>query len=119
MSQIEELKKLGVNVDDAMQRFMGNESLFLRMIAKLPKSVRTLNLTPDFDGSDYEQTTRDAHTIKGVMGNLSVDPLYKAYTEIVNLLRAGKPEEARSVLTDILPLQEKILTYIEENIIKS
>ncbi len=117
MSQIEELKNLGVNVGDAMQRFMGNEKLFLKMIAKLPRSVREIDLKPDFDAGNSEQVTRDAHTIKGVMGNLSVEPLYKAYTEIVNLLRAGKPEEARSILTDILPLQEKILTYIEENIV--
>jgi hypothetical protein len=41
-------------------------------------------------------------------------PLYEAYTEIVDLLRAGKPEEARKILKDILPVQEQILNTINQ-----
>ena len=46
---------------------------------------------------------------------MSITPVYEAYTEILNLLRTGKPEEAKAVLEKILPVQEKILACIESN----
>ncbi len=112
--QLEELKELGINVEDAVQRFMGNKELFLRMLGKLPQSIKNLNINPDFDDADIEQVITDTHTVKGVTGNLSVTPLYTAYTKIVDLLRADKPEEARQTLKDILPVQEKIIACIED-----
>lgn len=66
------------------------------------------------DGGDIETATRNAHTIKGVTGNLSITPLYTAYTEIVNLLRGGKVEEARKLYVETLPVQEKILEIIKK-----
>lgn len=55
-----------------------------------------------------------AHAIKGATGNLSLTPLYKAYTDIVDLLRQDKPEEARKVLLDILPVQAQIIEVINK-----
>ena len=34
---------------------------------------------------------------------------------MLNLLRTGKPEEARAILVKVLPVQEKILACIESN----
>ena len=44
MGMIEELKELGVDVEDAVQRFMGNEGLFTRMVKKLPPSIKDLRV---------------------------------------------------------------------------
>ena len=68
---------------------------------------------PDFDGTDYAGTLDAAHAIKGVAGNLSITPIYEAYSEIVRLLREKKPEEARAVLEKILPVQSAIVSCIE------
>lgn len=112
--KIKAMEELGIDVDDALKRFMGNEALFLRMLKKLPDAIAKSFVSPDFDASDYAADTDRAHTIKGVTGILSVMPLYSAYSSIVSLLREGKPEEARAVLKDILPVQEKIIKFIEE-----
>ena len=69
----------------------------------------------DFDGTDYNEVIEKTHALKGVAGNLSITPLYEAYTKIVDLLRAGKPEEARPVLAQILPVQEEIVACIERH----
>lgn len=115
MFDVDELMALGINVDEALERFMGKQSLFERMLNKLPKAVKDYEVLEYFITKDYETAVANAHTLKGVTGNLSVTPLYNAYTEIVNLLRANNPDEAQKILEDILLKQEKIVAYIEEN----
>lgn len=113
MSFMEELKQLGVNVDEALERFMNNTSLYERMLGKLIDAVNSTEVMPAFEAQDLETALTNAHTLKGVMGNLSITPLYNAYSDIVRLLRENKPEQARKVLEEALPVQEKIIACIE------
>jgi hypothetical protein len=115
MSLIDSLKELGVDTDDGLRRFMNNASLYERMLKKLPKHVRELAVMPCFESNDYQKALENAHTLKGVMGNLSISPLYLAYTNIVALLRKNDPESAKNILVEILPTQERIISCIESN----
>lgn len=115
MGLLEEIKTMGVKVDEALEdRFMGNASLYERMLKKFPAMIKDAAVKPDFDGNDYADIIEKAHAIKGATGNLSMDSLYKPYTEIVNLLREGKPEEARAILEKVLPVQDEIIQCIEK-----
>lgn len=113
MSLFEDLKKLGVDVDGGLKRINGNEKLYTKLLGSFTKSINTYYVGVDFDGTDYNETIERAHAIKGVSGNLSITPIYEAYTKIVDLLRAGKPEEARPVLEQVLPVQEEIVACIK------
>lgn len=115
MDMLEELKTMGVDVEEAVERFVGNAALYEKMLRTFPKMIRNSEVDPDFDGNDYADIIEKTHAIKGTSGNLSLTPIYKAYTDIVDLLRGGKPEEARQVLKDVLPVQEKILECIERH----
>ncbi|MCM1045144.1 MAG: hypothetical protein NC417_06515 [Candidatus Gastranaerophilales bacterium] len=115
MSLFEELKELGVDVDGGLKRINGNESLYTRLLGSYVKAMKTNYVGVDFDASDCTEAIEKTHSIKGTSGNLSITPLYEAYTKIVDLLRTGKPEEARAILQDILPVQEKILACIESH----
>ncbi|MCM1252676.1 MAG: hypothetical protein NC321_07625 [Clostridium sp.] len=114
MSLLEELKTLDVDVDGGLKRINGNEALYTKLLGSFIKSINTYKVEADFDGNDYNDIIEKAHAIKGVSGNLSITPVYEAYTKIVDLLRAGKPEEARPILKEILPVQEKIISCIEK-----
>lgn len=116
MSMLDELKDLGVNIEDALQRFMNNSALYEKMLGKLVNNVRDIVVLPSLEAGDYSAACDAAHTLKGVMGNLSITPLYKNYTQIVNLLREDKPEEAKALLLETLPIQEKIIACIEKNV---
>ncbi len=115
MTLTEELGTLGVDVEGALKRLNGNAALYERLLGTFPKTLREHYVDPDFDGNDYGTTTEMAHAIKGTSGNLSITPVYEAYTKIVNLLRGGQPEEARQVLKEVLPVQEEILACIERH----
>lgn len=114
MDIIEELKALDVNTDEALLRFMNNSELYKKMLLKFPPNIEKLEVMSFIDAGDYKTATENAHTIKGVTGNLSLTPLYTGYTEIVNLLRADKPDEARKILVDLLPVQEQIISCINK-----
>lgn len=115
MSLLDELKELGANIEEGLERLGGSSSLYERMLGKLLKLLKTTAPDPDFDCGNYEEIIEQAHAIKGATGNLSVTPLYEAYTEIVNLLRAGKPEEAKALLQKIQPVQKDIIECLERH----
>lgn len=114
MSLLEELKSLGVDVDGGISRLNGNQSLYERMMYKFLDMMKKSVVQPDFSNDDYTEVIEVAHAIKGAAGNLSVTPVYDAYSKIVDLLRTQKPEEARQVLEEVLPVQTEILDCIEK-----
>lgn len=114
MTLLEELQENGADITDGLCRMMNNSELYERLLKKLPSSISQQDVIPYLESGDIETATRNAHTIKGVTGNLSITPLYKAYTEIVNLLRAGKVDEAKTLYTDTIPVQEHFLQIIKK-----
>lgn len=116
MDLLEELKTLGVDTDGGLKRLMGNEKLYRKLLGSFVKMMNANTIQPDFEGPDYTDVTEKAHTIKGTAGNLSITPIFEAYTQIMNLLRSGQPEEAKAALKKILPVQRDILQCIEKNI---
>ncbi len=114
MSLLEELKDLGVNIDEAVERFMGNQSLYEKMLKKFPDMLNKASINPDFDCNDYTEVIEKTHAVKGAAGNLSLTPIYEAYTKIVDLLRNGQPEQAQIILKEIQPVQAQIIACIEK-----
>lgn len=115
MSVLEELKELGVDIEDGLKRLNKNEALYKRLLGTFVKTMKTKVISPDFDANNCIEAIEIAHAIKGTAGNLSITPVYEAYSEIVNLLRAGQLEEARALLVKIIPIQDKIIQCIEKH----
>lgn len=114
MSLLSELSESGVNVNEGLDRLMGNAALYERMLGSFVKMMKTMEVQPDFDNTNYADIIEKTHTIKGTSGNLSITPVYEAYSEIVRLLRADQPEEAKAVMQKIIPIQDKIIKCIEK-----
>lgn len=114
MNLQEELKELGVNVDEGINRLMGNASLYEKMLGTFVNMLEKSTVDPDFDSENYDDVIETTHAIKGASGNLSITPVYEAYTKIVDLLRNKQPEEAREVLVKVLPVQEEIVNCIKK-----
>lgn len=115
MEYFDELRTLGVDIDDGLKRLMGNEGLYKRMLGLFVKTLKSQYLPSDFDAADSEAAIEKAHSIKGTAGNLSVTPLYEGYNEVLTLLRTGRAEEARPVLERLIPIQNDIITCIEKH----
>ena len=116
MSIIEELKGMGLDVDEGLDRVMGDESLYEMMLGMFVDSVVNNPIqAEDFDKGDLDGLIKQVHTIKGVTGNLALTPLFDGYNQALTLLRAGKPKEAKAEYVKLLPAQTDIIDCIKRN----
>lgn len=114
----EDLKKLlqdaGIEVDEALRRFLGNEALYIKFLLKFPKDKSYMNLISAIEDNNLEEAFKSAHTLKGVAGNLSLNNLYNLLIPYVEILREGDLEAAKTKLAEL----EKAYTTAIQGIFK-
>lgn len=116
MTLIDELKGLGANVDEALDRVMGDEDLYVMMLGMFLSSVAENPISPeDFNAGDLEDLTKRVHTLKGVTGNLGLTPLFNSYTESLGLLRSGDGKAAKAAYDKLLPIQTAVIDCIQRH----
>lgn len=79
----------GADYDATMERFMKNETLYLRLLDMLFQDTNLQKLGDALDAGDLKSAFEAAHTLKGVVGNMGLTPLYNAVCALVEPLRAG------------------------------
>ena len=113
---IEELKSMGVNVDEALDRVMGDTDLYGMMLGMFLSSLAENPVEPgDFDGGNLDDVIRRVHTLKGVTGNLGITPLFNGYNEMLGQLRGGQAREAKATFERIQPIQTKVVECIKRH----
>lgn len=114
MSLTESLKNLGANVDEGLDRVMGDASLYEMMLGMFVDSVRDNPIgLEEFDGADLADLTKRIHMLKGVTGNLAITPLFNGYNQSLVLLREGQAAKAKEVFAQMLPVQTEIIDCIK------
>lgn len=108
---IEQLKQFGADVKDGLKRCVNNEALYLRLVGMVPGNASFQDLQVATKAGDFDKAFSAAHALKGILGNLSLTPLFKPVEEITELLRKKEAadytpllseiEEKRQVLADI------------------
>ena len=88
MLTIENLKAFGADTEDGVSRCMGNEEFYLKMVKMMLGDDYKGKLKAALDAKDLDAAFEVAHALKGVSGNLSLDPLTAPAVEITELLRA-------------------------------
>lgn len=118
MSLIDDIAVLGADIEDALERFMGKSELYERMLKKLPGVLDSAPVMEYIESEDYDTALSNAHTIKGIVGNLSLVPLHDGYTEIVECFRDDRFEQAKNTLVEILKIQRDFVDCINKYIQK-
>ena len=114
MSLIDDIGTLGADIEDAMERFMGKTELYERMLKKLPGVLKDTPVMEYIESEDYDTALSNAHSIKGIVGNLSLAPLHNGYTTIVECFREDRFEQAKSTLVEILKIQQDFVDCINK-----
>lgn len=84
---IDSLREFGANVDEGIERCMGMEDFYLEMIELGLSDDRFEKLLPAIENKNMEESFELVHALKGVIGNLSLTPLYETICEITEHLR--------------------------------
>lgn len=116
MSLTEELKSLGADVEEGLDRVMGDQDLYNMMLGMFLGAVEEHAIAPEeFDAGDLDGLIKKVHTLKGVTGNLALTPLFDGYTETLVSLRAGEAEKARAGYEKLLPVQAAVIDCIRRH----
>lgn len=88
MLTLEVLKDYGANVEEGIERCMGNEDFYLKMVIMMLDEDSANRLKDAIDVHDLDKAFETAHALKGVASNLSLGPISGPAIEITELLRA-------------------------------
>lgn len=96
----ESLKIEGVDIEGALGRVGGNKKLLLKFLGRFVETQSNVveRIKIALEGKDIECATREAHTIKGLAGNIGATFLYQCAQNLEMLLKNGET----SMLNDAL-----------------
>ncbi len=87
MITIQALKEFGADTETGLARCMKKEDFYLRLVGMSIKEPRFEQLQEAMRQKNYKQAFEYCHSLKGVVGNLALDPLYKEICELTEALR--------------------------------
>lgn len=88
-----QLEEGGADVDITLKRFMGNEAIYMKFILKFLDDKNYDVIMDCLEKKDYAGAFAGAHSLKGVSGNLGLNPVYEASSMITELLRDKQDDE--------------------------
>ena len=106
---LDDLRSMGVNVDEALKRCLDNEKFYFKMIDKCLNDDNFARLGQALDDGDMDQAFEYAHAIKGVVSNLALTPLQEKISELTDLLRAHAQTDYNDLYASLIKLKEEML----------
>lgn len=92
------LTRNGIDYDEAMDRFEHNAALYERLALKFLNDPHFDALELALSSEDAAVAYQEAHSLKGVAGNLSFGDLHKAVGRVTDALRTGDLPAARALM---------------------
>ncbi len=109
---VEVLKAYGADTEEGLKRCMGNEAMYLKLVAMIPNEKNFEKLEAALEVGDLDTAFEAAHALKGVLGNLSITPLYDKTVEITELLRSRTQMDYTPLLSEILSKKEELSSLL-------
>ena len=108
MITLEALREFGADTERGLSMCMGNEALYLRLVGTVPAEPRFADLEKALEAKDLDAAFDAAHALKGVLGNLSLTPLYEKTSEITEHLRNRTDMDYSALLGELAAQKEKL-----------
>lgn len=112
--QIDALVAHGVDYHGGIDRFGGNVALFEKFIFRYLDDTHYDHLVEALDAGDIEEGFRIAHTLKGVVGNLSFASYFSALDPLTEALRAGDADEARTYMPQVAKAHDETVAILKQ-----
>lgn len=110
----EQLMAAGVDAEDALFRFMGNENLMMKFLLRFPEDPSFPQLKEAMEHGDAAQAFTAAHALKGVTGNLSMKSLFQQISAMVEELRKGDLAAAAGMMEKLEPQYQRTVQALRE-----
>lgn len=109
-------EEYGGDYTTTMARFMNNETMYMKFLNMLFRDDSLNKLSEAIINNDLNSAFEAAHTLKGVVANMGLTPMYEAVNVIVEPLRERKEcseypamlEKIQSEYTRVIDLHKKL-----------
>ncbi|MBQ8995195.1 MAG: Hpt domain-containing protein [Oscillospiraceae bacterium] len=107
MLTIDNIKKIGANADEGLERCLNNEAFYLRMVNLAITDTGFEQLKEVLEAGDLDTGFERAHALKGVLANVALTNLLKPVSVMTEWLRARTE-------MDYSPLLDEMFTELEK-----
>ena len=108
MLTVDALQEFGADTAEGLARCMNNEQFYLRLVAMAVGDANFEKLADAIGAQDFKAAFEAAHALKGLVGNLSLTPLYEPVCRITELLRSRTDTDYTPLLEEISAQKEKL-----------
>lgn len=108
MITIEKLNTFGADTAEGIARCGGSEALYLKLINMIVDENNFTKLKTALESNDLDTAFEAAHALKGVLGNLSLTPMFNKIVEITELLRSRTEMDYSGLLSELLDMKQTL-----------
>ena len=108
MITVEKLNQFGANTAEGIARCAGSEALYLRLVGMIPNEKNFEKLKSSVEDGDLDAAFEAVHTLKGVLGNLSLTPMYDKSVELTEPLRARTQMDYTTLVNELISMKEDL-----------
>ena len=106
------LKEAECDVEGALARFLGDEELYEQFYGELLNDEAFGKLGLALDERRISDAFEYAHTLKGIIGNMGLTPLFETVCDIVEPLRIGSIDGVMVKYCELLKQKEFFSQFI-------
>ena len=108
------LDDIGAETEDALDRFMDDEEMYLKYVLDFPEEPTMDKLVDAVANQDYEQAEKSVHALKGIVINLGFTPLADASMDMLEELRDENIDSALDAYEDVKTEYDRFCKVINE-----
>lgn len=112
MLSMDALKEYGVKTNQGLERCCNMEAFYFKMITASVNDANFAKLGKALEANDLQEAFEAAHALKGIAGNLALDPLYDAVCDIVEPLRNKTEMDYSEKYKKVMEAREKLAALI-------
>ncbi|MBP5639630.1 MAG: Hpt domain-containing protein [Victivallales bacterium] len=110
------LAERGCGVEESLEEtFMGKEAFYEKILRMLPAKCNLDAVSDACAAGNVEQAFNLSHDLKGMYGNAGLTPLFRACSDIVEKLRAGRLDGVQEDLEALKIRHNELMQVILDN----
>lgn len=114
MLTIDKLRSYGADVEEGLARCMNNEAFYLKLVNMAVEDAGFERLRTAVENNNQKESFEAAHALKGMLGNLSLTPIFTPASELTEMLRADGKGDAAELWEQIEEQRNRLLALRDE-----
>lgn len=111
---IEELRAWGCDVEGALERFLEDEELYYSCLKMVSEDASLARLEEQLRAGEVEEAFDSAHTLKGIIANVGLTPMFEIIVRIVEPLRTGQIENLLAIYEELIQANTYLKKVLEK-----